>query len=421
MSGSESIGKIPKEWEVVKLQDVTLKAKSLDASTLSEFDYVDISSIDNQTFKITNWAHLKGKQAPSRARRLIRKDDILFATTRPYLKNIAIVPPELDGQICSTGFCVIRADRSKAEPHWIFYYVQTDRFVKRIAAKMKGATYPAVADKDVLMEKILLPPLPEQKRIAEILRTVDEGVEKVEQEIEHTERLKKGLMQRLLTRGIGHKEFKDSPIGKIPRDWEVVRLKDIGELQDGDWILKENYVDSGVRLIQVGDIGVGRFLNKSKRFISLERAEELRCKFVDSENHILISRMPDPIGRACLAPKLPYPYIVAVDITMFKPDLDQADRLFLIYVLNFGKTLKRMNKLAVGATRKRISRKNLEQFKIPLPSLPEQKRIAEILETVDRKLELLRQKKEQLQRIKKGLMNELLTGRRRVKVHHAEV
>ncbi|RLA97778.1 MAG: restriction endonuclease subunit S, partial [Deltaproteobacteria bacterium] len=91
MSGSESIGKIPKEWEVVKLQDVTLKAKSLDASTLSEFDYVDISSIDNQTFKITNWARLKGKQAPSRARRLIRKDDVLFATTRPYLKNIAIV------------------------------------------------------------------------------------------------------------------------------------------------------------------------------------------------------------------------------------------------------------------------------------------------------------------------------------------
>lgn len=193
------IGKIPGDWEVVKLQDVTLKAKSLDASTLSEFDYVDISSIDNQTFKITNWARLKGKQAPSRARRLIRKDDILFATTRPYLKNIAIVPPELDGQICSTGFCVIRADRSKAEPHWIFYYVQTDRFVKRIAAKMKGATYPAVADKDVLMEKILLPPLPEQKRIAEILETVSRKLELLRQKKERLQRIKKGLMNDLLT------------------------------------------------------------------------------------------------------------------------------------------------------------------------------------------------------------------------------
>ncbi len=204
-------------------------------------------------------------------------------------------------------------------------------------------------------------------------------------------------------------EFKPSPIGKIPRDWEVVRLKDIGELQDGDWILKENYVDSGVRLIQVGDIGVGRFLNKSKRFISLKSAEELRCKFVDSENHILISRMPDPIGRACLAPKLPYPYIVAVDITMFKPDFNQADRWFLIYMLNYDKNLERLNRIAIGATRKRISRKNLAQFKIPLPPLPEQKRIAEILQTVDEGIEKVEQEIEHTERLKKGLMQRLLT------------
>ena len=240
------IGPVPKDWKVVKLKDVTLKVTSLNASRLSEFYYVDISSIDNQTFRIINWVHFKGSKAPSRARRLIRKDDVLFATTRPYLKNIAIVPPELDGQICSTGFCVIRANRSIIEPLWIFYCVQTNKFVEKISAKMKGATYPAVTDTDVLMEKIPLPPLPEQKRLAEILRTVDEGIEKVEQEIEHTERLKKGLMQRLLTRGIGHKEFKDSPIGKIPNEWEVVKLQDVtlkAKSLDASTLSEFDYVD----------------------------------------------------------------------------------------------------------------------------------------------------------------------------------
>ena len=417
MSGSESIGKIPKEWEVVKLQDVTLKAKSLDASTLSEFDYVDISSIDNQTFKITNWARLKGKQAPSRARRLIRKDDVLFATTRPYLKNIAIVPPELDGQICSTGFCVIRADRSKAEPHWIFYYVQTDRFVKRITAKMKGATYPAVADKDVLMEKILLPPLPEQKRIAEILRTVDEGVEKVEQEIEHTERLKKGLTQRLLIRGIGHKEFKDSPIGKIPKDWEVVRLGEICQLERGRFAHRPrndpNLYGGDIPFIQTGDITKSNGIIKNYK--QTLNAKGLAVSKLFRAGTLVIS-IAGNIGDVGI---LGFDACFPDSIIGIKPDEQKAYPFFLLYMLK--KFQVRLSSAAPRSTQRNINLKILNHFLVPLPPLSEQKEIVKILLTVDRKLELLQQKKERLQRIKRGLMSDLLTGRRRVKVHHAEV
>ena len=417
MSGSESIGKIPKEWEVVKLQDVTLKAKSLDASTLSEFDYVDISSIDNQTFKITNWARLKGKQAPSRARRLIRKDDVLFATTRPYLKNIAIVPPELDGQICSTGFCVIRADRSKAEPHWIFYYVQTDRFVKRITAKMKGATYPAVADKDVLMEKILLPPLPEQKRIAEILRTVDEGVEKVEQEIEHTERLKKGLTQRLLIRGIGHKEFKDSPIGKIPKDWEVVRLGEICQLERGRFAHRPrndpNLYGGDIPFIQTGDITKSNGIIKNYK--QTLNAKGLAVSKLFRAGTLVIS-IAGNIGDVGI---LGFDACFPDSIIGIKPDEQNAYPFFLLYMLK--KFQVRLSSAAPRSTQRNINLKILNHFLVPLPPLSEQKEIVKILLTVDRKLELLQQKKERLQRIKRGLMSDLLTGRRRVKVHHAEV
>lgn len=83
--------------------------------------------------------------------------------------------------------------------------------------------------------------------------------------------------------------------------WPTKQLSSLGPLADGDWILKENYTADGVRLIQVGDVGEGRFIGKSSRFISRERAKELRCYFLQAGD-VLVSRMPDPLGRACIFP-----------------------------------------------------------------------------------------------------------------------
>ena len=193
------IGRIPKEWEVVRLKEITLPTENIDpkSKTEKEFKYVDITGIEN--LAITSWSLIKSNNAPSRARRLIKAKDVIFATTRPYLKNVAIVPEELDGQICSTGFCVIRPNEKFTISEWIFYNILTERFISRISSKMKGATYPAVSDKDVLEEKIPLPPLSEQRRIAEILSTVDKKIELERKRKEKLERIKRGLMNDLLT------------------------------------------------------------------------------------------------------------------------------------------------------------------------------------------------------------------------------
>src|SRR4030067_3717291 len=91
-------------------------------------------------------------------------------------------------------------------------------------------------------------------------------------------------------------KFKRTPFGQIPVDWETKNWKEMGPVTDGDWILTSDYSATGVRLLQIGDIGVGRFIGKSKRFISEERARELGCNLLNAGD-ILISRMPDPIGR----------------------------------------------------------------------------------------------------------------------------
>ncbi|HEU5125241.1 MAG TPA: restriction endonuclease subunit S [Verrucomicrobiae bacterium] len=133
------------------------------------FHYVDISSVDNRMKRVTEAKRLLGSDAPSRARQVIRAKDVLVATTRPNLNAVALVPEELDGEICSTGFCVLRSN-GKVEPEFLFAFVQSDLFVRTLSDLVKGALYPAVTDRQVLAQQIPLPPLAEQRRMAVRLR-----------------------------------------------------------------------------------------------------------------------------------------------------------------------------------------------------------------------------------------------------------
>jgi type I restriction enzyme S subunit len=173
----------------------------------------------------------------------------------------------------------------------------------------------------------------------------------------------------------GAKNFPPRP---LPPGWRWVRLASIGQLVDGDWILNSDYSASGVRLLQVGDIGCGKFLGKSSRFVSLERALELRCTFL-RPGDILISRMPEPIGRACILPDLGYPAITAVDVSILRLERNCAEPDFVVQYLNSDQWYRLVLNYASGATRPRVSRTKLENFEIPLPPLSEQRRIAAIL------------------------------------------
>lgn len=152
-------------------------------------------------------------------------------------------------------------------------------------------------------------------------------------------------------------------------------LGGLGELTDGDWILTNDYAPSGVRLFQVADIGRGKLLAKSNRFISMDRANELHCTFL-RPGDILISRMPDPIGRACELPMLPYPSITAVDVTIFRPDRTRLNIDYVVQFMNSRSWLTDVASKASGATRQRISRANMELLQVPVPPLHAQQRIA---------------------------------------------
>ena len=137
------------------------------------FTYVDLSAVDQDAKVVSGARELACAEAPSRARQLIRAGDVLVSTVRPNLNGVALVPPELDGATASTGFCVLRPRASQLDARYLYQWVKSPRFVSDMVRKATGASYPAVSDRIVCESKLPLPPLPEQRRIAEILDKAD--------------------------------------------------------------------------------------------------------------------------------------------------------------------------------------------------------------------------------------------------------
>lgn len=166
-------------WEWKRLGELVARTETQDPSRMpeGEFMYVDIASVDSTSGTITTLKILKGKDAPSRARKVIRANDVIFATTRPYLKSIALVPANLDNQICSTGFCVLRAVSSQVLSSWLFHLCRSDTVLNQVVPRMRGANYPAVTDKDILDAEIPVPPLDEQRRLVAYLDGLQAKVE----------------------------------------------------------------------------------------------------------------------------------------------------------------------------------------------------------------------------------------------------
>lgn len=137
-------------------------------SPLTEITYVDIAAIDPRLKAITGARRVWGSEAPSRARKLIRAGDVLVSTVRPNLNAVASVPAVLDGQVASTGFCVLRATE-RVLPRYLFYFVRSTAFVAELTGLVSGALYPAVSDSQILAQQLPLPPLSEQERRVDLI------------------------------------------------------------------------------------------------------------------------------------------------------------------------------------------------------------------------------------------------------------
>lgn len=205
----------------------------------------------------------------------------------------------------------------------------------------------------------------------------------------------------------------EKPNNIVPLKWETINLKnlagnELNSFTDGDWIESPYIKDHGIRLVQTGNIGDGFFRNENKKYISEADFKKLKCKEILSGD-VLICRLADPIGRACILPPLNNKAITSVDVTIFRPDKQKVNRYFIKEAINFPPTRNKILSVSGGSTRQRINRSNLGNIEILLPPLSEQQKIADILSTFDEKIDVIDAQIAKTQELKKGLMHELLT------------
>ena len=161
-------------------------------------NYIDISSINKEKHTINSITQYIVKDAPSRAQQCLKKNDILISTVRPNLKNIAILKENILNAVASSGFCILRCNEN-CNHQYLFNVINTDKFTNEMVLKTTGSNYPAIRDKDVLEYFVPVPPIELQKQFAKIVEIIDQQKLLLEQQKQDYEKLKKGLMQKLLT------------------------------------------------------------------------------------------------------------------------------------------------------------------------------------------------------------------------------
>lgn len=400
------VGVIPEEWEVTKLEllmNITSSKRIMQSEYLEEGipfyrskEIIELSKgkkITSQYFiSLDRYNKIKTKfNAPREGEILITAVGTLGIT---YLINKKDIPFYFkDGNLIWLNNFPINFNNT--------YFVQLTKsklFKNLISRNTSGSSQKALTMEKLRNFKIPLPPLPEQKKIASILSTVDEQIQNTQNIITETQALKKGLMQKLFSEGIGHTEFKETKVGRIPAEWELISLKEISEIYVGRDLDKESFSpDKNINYKYpvysntVSNRGLYGYYNKyglqGKSLTIVGRGVGLGTAFSRDEEYNIIGRL------LSLFPK------------------ENIDNDFLTYFINH-----KINFAVESSGIPQLTGKQVGTYKVAIPSLKEQIQIAKILTQTDQKIQEEKANKARLEELKKGLMQVLLTGQVRVKV-----
>jgi type I restriction enzyme S subunit len=436
------LGPLPEEWEVVPLEKLNSKKKiNLNPANFPDeiFEYYSIPNYQNSKKP----SFERGDTILSQ-KILLNNRAVLFGKLNPRVEKVWKVQSDTKyRKIGSTEWIPIFPDNEKVDSDFL-YYVEWTKYVMPVAKTLVTGSTPSrqrVDPTSFFEIKIPLPPLPEQRAIAEVLSTVQKAKEKTDAVISATKELKKSLMKHLFSYGpvpvnefnefdelgefneLGVNELqnaqnsknsknssnssnsiklKETEIGLVPEEWDVVRLGDVAEQRkettnprDGDW----KYV--GLEHIDPGE-------SHLKRYGFSNEVRSSKSKFYSRD--ILYGKLRPYLDKGVL---VDFEGICSTDIIVIKTKEDLNETL-LSYLVHISDFREYATKTMTGVNHPRTSWRTLSQFSIPLPPLPTQQKIASILSAVDKKIEAEATKRKSLDELFKSLLHNLMTGKLRV-------
>lgn len=401
------LGMLPSTWNVESMNSIVkstqLGTNSLGKDGIEGVPLIKMGNLTKGSFSFKKVQHILVEEFEGNEGFLLSKGDFLFNTrnTLDLVGKSAVWNDGLSKAIFNNNIMRIKFNEHIDDFYMCYYYENEIGWkeLKRIATGTTSVA--AIYTKDLMKAKVIVPPLTEQKKIAEILLTVDDHIDEVNAVIKDLKELKKGLMKKLLTEGIEHQEFKDSVVGRIPMSWKVVEQSDVSNFYNGRAYKRSEFKTEGTPIIRIQNLtGTTKYV-----YSDLELEDN---KYVEAGD--LIYAWSATFG----------PFIWKREKGIYHYHIwkieckDNLDKMFYYYRLNY--ISDELGSHKNGSAFAHITKGFMEKHKIALPPIMEQRKIAEILGSIDERIDLYQNESAEVSKLKIGLMQQLFTGNSRVKL-----
>lgn len=421
------LGWIPEEWETKKLGDLGsfskgkgISKKELTKTGLPCIRYGEIYT--SHDFFIKNfYSFIDNKTA--KQSKAIKKNDILFAGSGETLEDIGKSVAYLGEDEAYVGGDIIILSAKGVDVLFLVYLLNSNCIIKQRISLGQGHSVVHIYANYLKELLIPYPSFPEQQKIAQILATWDSAIEKTEQLIAAKEKLKKGLMQQLLS---GKNRFKGfiknqgylkTKIGWIPEDWNLVNIDEISDVKGGKRLPKGHALTetkTPYPYIRVADMFMGGVSMNDIKYVPVHIYPTIKNYRIFKEDLFItvagtlgiVGSITEKLNGANLTEN-------ANKLTNIK-----CNRKFLLNVLMSPFIQRYIEAEKTTNAQPKLALTRIRKFKVPLPTFPEQQKIASVLSAADKEIEMFRNQLEKLKEQKKGLMQVLLTGKVRVKIEN---
>jgi len=406
------IEKAPQEWKTVKFNEIA-KQRSVRVDDPGESGYeryVGLEHLDSGSPIVKRYGSTKDVTS---SMKLFKKGDVLFARRNTYLRRCSLAT--FDG-VCSGDIIILQPILDHIVEDFLPVFMQFEPLENRIISLSAGAFSKRIKWKQLAEEEIPLPTKEEQQKIVKTIWNIQDNIQKTKKLIETTETLKQGLLNELLTKGIGHTRFKDTELGRIPEEWEVESLKSItSKITKGTTptTYGNSFVDEGINFIKVESIDeFGKFLPESFAYID-EDTNLMLSRSILQENDILFS-IAGALGRVARVTQNILPANTNQALAIIRITEENILHQYAQYYLSSDITQEYISKHSVKTAQANVSLTLLSKLPIFIPSKNEQLKICAIIKKVEENLNSYILHLEKLKNLKKKLMNKLIIGKVRV-------
>lgn len=400
---------LPAGWRMASFGEVARNVKNVvDRETCGLDKFIAGEHMKTDDLHIREWGTIGDDYLGPAFHCKFEKGQILYGSRRTYLRKVAIAP--FDG-ICANTTFVIEPTGEMMIPELLPFLMQSEDFTQYSIQHSKGSTNPYIIWRDLAAYTFPLPPIEEQRRIAEVLWAAEDVIVKDEALLAEAEHYKQVMMRELFSKGIGHEEFREvKKVGVVPKEWRICTLNRVAQSFKNGIYKKDKYYGTGYPSVRMYNIQNGMININGAPLLDVTKEElddyGLKC------GDILINRVNsiDLIGKAGIVPNGLGPITYESKNIRVRLDLNKVYPSFVGYFTQtdryFSQIMMRV-KSAIGQAT--INQNDLNHLLVPLPPLPEQRQIASILSAIDDTIAAARASVDASKALKMRLINQVLS------------